>query len=174
MTFCHFDLMALFLTFQIKCLSYWPNGCLFQFRYDCRPELIGNFALSNNNGDGYKNVTQKVKSRCLKLYRAHSISFNSSYASNISRDCIEVQEKKKKVVVLCSCPQQNVKLGNFTSLSCSDGQEMYKKVVVLLILTYSFLAVFVAVAIVVALSSPMTPSQRLNDCLSYWPMYDYK
>ena len=43
-----------------------------------------------------------------------------------SEDCIEVQEKKKKVVVLCSRPPQNVKVGIFTSWSCSDGKEMYK------------------------------------------------
>ena len=34
--------------------------------------LLG--SLSNNEGDGYKNVTFKVKSRCLKLYRAYSVS----------------------------------------------------------------------------------------------------
>ena len=32
-----------------------------------------------------------------------------------SEDCIEVQERRKKVIVLCSCPAQNVKLGIFTS-----------------------------------------------------------
>ena len=31
----------------------------------------------------------------------------------ILKDCIKVQEKKKKVIVLCSCPPQNVKLGIF-------------------------------------------------------------
>ena len=36
------------------------------------------FLLSNKNGDCYENVTEKVKSRCLKLNRAYSISFNSS------------------------------------------------------------------------------------------------
>ena len=30
-------------------------------------------------------------------------------------------------VVLCSSPPQNVKFGTFTSLSCRDGNEMYKK-----------------------------------------------
>ena len=30
------------------------------------------------------------------------------------KDCIKVQEKKKKVVVFCSLPRQNVKLGSFT------------------------------------------------------------
>ena len=47
---------------------------------------------------------------------------------------IEVQEKKTKVV-LCSRPPENVKLGIFTSQSCSslctdsysDGNKMYKK-----------------------------------------------
>ena len=34
--------------------------------------------LSNNDGDGYENVTQKVKSRYFKIYRAYSNSFNSS------------------------------------------------------------------------------------------------
>ena len=34
---------------------------------------------------------------------------------------IKVQEKKKKVVVLCSPPRQNVKLGIFMSWSCSDS-----------------------------------------------------
>ena len=28
--------------------------------------------LTDNDGDGYDNVTYKVKSRCLKLYRAYS------------------------------------------------------------------------------------------------------
>ena len=34
---------------------------------------------------------------------------------------------ENKVVVLCSSPPQNMKLGIFTSKSCSDGKEMYKK-----------------------------------------------
>ena len=34
--------------------------------------------------------------------------------SLILKDCIKVQEKKKKVVVLCSPPGQNLKLGTFT------------------------------------------------------------
>ena len=45
----------------------------------------------------------------------------------ILRHCIKVQENKKKVVVLCSRPRQNVNLGTFTLYSCSDGKEMYKK-----------------------------------------------
>ena len=81
------------------------------------PNLIG--SLRNDDGDGYENVTWKVNLRCFKLYRAYSISFNSSnfgkfYYSWIVKDCIKVQEEKKKIVVFCSRPRQNVKLGSFT------------------------------------------------------------
>ena len=34
--------------------------------------------------------------------------------SLILKDCIKVQEKKRKVVVLCSSPRKNVKWGTFT------------------------------------------------------------
>ena len=40
--------------------------------------------------------------------------------------CIKVQEKKKKVVVLCSRPRQNVNLGTFTLYMPNSGKEMYK------------------------------------------------
>ena len=55
---------------------------------------------SNNDGDGHQN---------LKVNRAYSILFNSStfgkcFWSWIMKDCIKVQEKKKRVVVLCSRP----------------------------------------------------------------------
>ena len=66
-------------------------------------------------------VKKWSRSRCFKIFRAYCISFNSSYFGNflsslILKDCIEVQKKKKKkFVVLCSRPQQNVKLGSFTS-----------------------------------------------------------
>ena len=72
--------------------------------------LIGLFllilgSLSNNDGDGYENVTKKVRLRCVKLYRAHFISFISSYLGEfieswILKDSINNQEKKKRVVVL--------------------------------------------------------------------------
>ena len=61
-----------------------------------------------------------MNSPCLKLYRAYSISFHSSnvgkfFWSWILKDCIKVQKLKKKVVVLCSRPWQNVKLGTLIS-----------------------------------------------------------
>ena len=58
---------------------------------------------------------------CFKLYRACYILFSSSNVGSFcaENDCIEVQEKKKKVFGLCSRPQENVQ--------CSDGKEMFKK-----------------------------------------------
>ena len=39
---------------------------------------------------------------------------NSNENVTLKPDCIDVQEKKKKVVVLCSSAPQNVKFGLFT------------------------------------------------------------
>ena len=71
---------------------------------------------------------------------------------------MEAQGKKMIDILLSSRPPQNVKLGGFTSYSCSDGKEMYKrglstsKVVVLLIQTccYFVVVVFVVLAVGVA------------------------
>ena len=62
---------------------------------------------------------RKRRLRCFKLYRAYSISFTQSnvgkfFWSWIPKNYIKVQEKKKKLVVLCSRLRQNVKLGTFT------------------------------------------------------------
>ena len=67
-----------------------------------------------------KTSLKKVRSRCLKLYRAYSISFISSnlgdfFGSLILKDSINNQEKKKTVVGFCSRPRENVKLVSFTS-----------------------------------------------------------
>ena len=66
-----------------------------------------------------------------------------------SKRLIEGTENEREVVVLCSRPPQNVKLGSFTSKSCNDGKEMYKKawctckIIVLTIETFCFFAVLV-------------------------------
>ena len=78
--------------------------------------------LSNKNSDGYKKVTWNVNSRCFKLYRAYSISFNSAnndefFRSWIRKDCIEVQEKRRK---LLSCVNVFVDV-----VACNDGNELY-------------------------------------------------
>ena len=68
------------------------------------------------------------------------------FGSWIIKDCIEIQVKEKKVVVLCCRSQQNaVKLGRFTPSSGTDGKEMYKKAwrrVVVFILNLLLFAAF--------------------------------
>ena len=44
--------------------------------------VLGN--LSNNDGDGYENVTEKVNSHHLKLHRTYSNSLNSSNVGKFS------------------------------------------------------------------------------------------
>ena len=46
---------------------------------------------------------------------------------NSKKTVSKFRKRKKKVVVLCSRPGQNVKLGSFTLQSCSDGKEMFKR-----------------------------------------------
>ena len=80
---------------------------------------LGLKGLSNNDGNSYENVTEKANSRCLKLYRVYSISFNSSNAGKFfselnSKGFYQSSEKEKKVVVSCSRPRQNTKLGTST------------------------------------------------------------
>ena len=63
-------------------------------------------SLSNYDDDDDENVT-------------YSILFNSSNVGKcfwrwILKDRTKVQEKKKKIDILCSRPRQNVKLGSFT------------------------------------------------------------
>jgi len=66
-----------------------------------------------------REFTQRRRRRQRERNRAYSISFNSYkcwqfFWSWILKDCIKFQEKKKKVVDMCSRPRQNVKLGTFT------------------------------------------------------------
>ena len=76
---------------------------------------IGRF---NGYGRATKTFTYKVNLRCLKFNRAYSISFNSSnvgkyFWSWILKDCIKVQEKKKKVAAFTNMqirPVSNVVL----------------------------------------------------------------
>ena len=59
-------------------------------------------SLSNENGNGIENVTQKVNSRCFKLHRSYCNSFNSSnvgvFFSRVEfyKERIYVHKKKKK------------------------------------------------------------------------------
>ena len=59
---------------KIRAKSFFDCGGEISILLDFYRHLL----LSNDDDDGYENVTRKVNSRCLKLYRACSISFNSS------------------------------------------------------------------------------------------------
>ena len=119
-------------------------------------------SLSNNDGDDddSENVTEKVKSRGLKINRAYSISFDSSmvgkfFWSLILKDCIKGPEKKRKLVLLCSRPRQIVKLGTYMFVVVQRRLSNVQKRVVnvqscyLPKKTYCFFAVLVAVAVAV-------------------------
>ena len=99
--------------------SIWPRStCGPVRRLGFWEQILG--SLSKNDGDGYEDVTLKVKSGCFKLYRAYSISFNWSNVGNFfldlnSKKLYQSSGKETKVVVVCSRPPQNVKLGIFTS-----------------------------------------------------------
>ena len=105
-------------------------------------ELLG--SLSNNDGDGYKT------SHCFKLYRAYSISFTSlnvgkCFWSWILKECIKVQEKKRKLLscfpvldktwiqALSRCSRAT------TAKKCTKKAWCTCKVVVLLIKPVAFL-----------------------------------
>ena len=96
----------------VTSLYFWPVSCR-----RC-PNLVIE-SLSNKHGISYDDATSlKVNSICFKLYRTYSNptpSFRQMLANLfwvfIVKDCIEVQKKKKKVVVLCSRSPQNVDLG---------------------------------------------------------------
>ena len=67
-----------------------------------------------------------MNSHCLKLYRAYSILLNSLnvgkfLCSGILKDCIKVQEKKKKIVVLCSRPHSTKR-----EISCGRSQNFIR------------------------------------------------
>ena len=71
----------------------------------------------------YNEFGYKLNKRCF----LPSSNFNTlilSHSISSSKACVKVQEKKKKVVVLCFHPPQK---GTFMSQSCSHGKEMYTK-----------------------------------------------
>ena len=127
--------------------------------FGLRPTGSSSYARKKLCGDDSENVTEKVKSRGLKLNRAYSISFDSSivgkfFWSLILKDCIKGPEKKRKVVFLCSRARQIVKLGTYMFVVVQRRLSNVQKRVVnvqscyLPKKTYCFFAVLVAVAVV--------------------------
>ena len=71
--------------------------------------LIG--SLSSDDGDGYENVTEKVNSACFQLYRAYSISFNSSNVDNFLdlRLYRSLGKEKESRLVLTSSTKREIR-----------------------------------------------------------------
>ena len=136
--------------------------------------------ISNDNGDGYEHVTWKVNSRCVKLYRACSISFYSSNVGKspwswILKDSIKIQEKKNKVVVLYSRPRKNVKLFALsrrsratTAKKCTKKRDTRANLLLRQSKPVGFFAVLVVVAVVVV-KPPIVDIEGLpNWLLLHW------
>ena len=118
-------------------------------------------SLSNNDGDGddSENVTEKVKSRGLKVNRAYSISFDSSkvgkfFWSLILKDCIKEPEKKKETCFLVFPSSTNREIRHLhvcsratTAKKCAKTRGARAKLLFAK-KTYCFFAVLVAVAVV--------------------------
>ena len=103
----------------------------------------------DGDDDGRQNVPEKVNSRPFNLHRDYFQSLTLSDVGEpseswIPENPIKIQKERGNFVVACVLPLHNVKLGIFTSWSCSDGKEMYKKawctckMVVLLIKSIAF------------------------------------
>ena len=69
----------------------------------------------------------RAASNFIALIPPRTIRQMSHFFLELNSKCIKVQENKEGVVVWCSRPSQNVTLGSFTSYSCNDGKEIYKK-----------------------------------------------
>ena len=86
----------------------------------------------DGDDDGRQNVPEKVNSRPFNLHRDYFQSLTLSDVGEpseswIPENPITIQKERGNFVVACVLPLYNVKLGIFTSWSCSDGKEMYKK-----------------------------------------------
>ena len=85
---------------NIGCKGGITKKILSSFAVTAVSEIIE--SLSNENGNGIENVTQKVNSRCFKLHRSYCNSFNSSnvgvFFSRVEfyKERIYVHKKKKK------------------------------------------------------------------------------
>ena len=96
--------------------------------------FLGSLLGTRRDGDddGRQNVPEKVNSRPFNLHRDYFQSLTLSDVGEpseswIPKNPIQIQKESGNFVVACVLPLYNVKLGIFTSWSCSDGKEMYKK-----------------------------------------------
>ena len=117
-------------------------------------QLVG--SLSNNDSDGYENITYElVNSRCLKLYRAYSISFNSSNVGNFLLDLnfkelYQSSRKEKESCCLVFTSSTKRETRHFHVLRNVPKSVMYVQSCCFANKTCCFFAVLVAVAVVFA------------------------
>ena len=94
--------------------SIWPRStCEPVRRLGFWEQILG--SLRKNDGDGYATSLKKVKSRCFKLYRAYSISFNSSNVGNFFLDLnfkklyqSSGKEKQRRCLVFTSSKKREI------------------------------------------------------------------
>ena len=89
-------------------------------------------SLSNDDGNGNKNVTQKYIfiSFVLLLDYFNSLNFykNGELSRNqICRSGVQVKKENEKFTVVCSRSPQNLKCGHFTLLLCRGRQRNIPK-----------------------------------------------
>ena len=111
-------------------------------------------SLSNNDGDGYENVTYEVNSRCLKLYRAYSMLFNSSNVGKFFLD-LNIKElyqssRKKESCCLVFTSSTKRVTRHFHVLRNVPKSVMHVQSCCFANKTCCFFAVLVAVAVVFA------------------------
>ena len=118
-------------TWRFDCIwFYFLTNKIFVYDNHCSHSLKKPFviALILDSDIKFKNICSQEMTKLLgnvnqyvsKGTASNFIALNSSNVGNflwilILKDSIKVQEKKKKVVVLCSLHPQNMKLGIFTS-----------------------------------------------------------
>ena len=87
--------------------------------------------LKSEDSDGRENVTEKVNSRSCNFHRDYSKSLTLWNVGEPSQEPYPSSERGRKfrcrAYVL---PLYNVKLGSFTSQSCSDGKKKVQKSVI--------------------------------------------
>ena len=94
--------------------------------------VVRTVAYSRFQGRRRRRRRRKFSLRCYKLYRAFFILFNSLNVSQrfwtwILKDCIEVEEKKKRVVVLCSLNVKIVRHSHVVVVQRRQRNEYTKK-----------------------------------------------
>ena len=118
--------------------------------------ILGSLYNDDGDGYGYENVTYKVNLRCLKLDRTYSISLNSSnvgkvFCSWILKDCIKVQERKRRCCFLFPSSTKR-EIRQFRVVVVQRRQRNVQKNVMHVQSCCSFAVLFTAAVVVILVS----------------------